>query len=80
MPGNKTIKLNSSFNPKTNVSAKDNADGNLTSKIKVTGTVNTKKKGTYILKYTVTDSSKKCGDSHKKDHDRWQQASHLGSQ
>lgn len=56
--GNKTIKLNSSFNPKTNVSAKDNADGNLTSKIKVTGTVNTKKKGTYILKYMVTDSSK----------------------
>lgn len=56
--GNKTIKLNSSFNPKTNVSAKDNADGNLTSKIKVTGTVNTKKKGTYTLKYTVTDSSK----------------------
>ncbi|MFS0765376.1 immunoglobulin-like domain-containing protein [Peribacillus phoenicis] len=56
--GNKTIKLNSSFHPKTNVSAKDNADGNLTSKIKVTGTVNTKKKGTYTLKYTVTDSSK----------------------
>ncbi|MGG0410704.1 immunoglobulin-like domain-containing protein [Peribacillus simplex] len=56
--GNKTIKLNSSFNPKTNVSAKDNADGNLTSKIKVKGTVNTKKKGTYTLKYTVTDSSK----------------------
>ncbi|CAH0200258.1 immunoglobulin-like domain-containing protein [Peribacillus sp. Bi134] len=56
--GNKTIKLNSSFSPKTNVSAKDNADGNLTSKIKVTGTVNTKKKGTYTLKYTVTDSSK----------------------
>ncbi|MGE7587000.1 immunoglobulin-like domain-containing protein [Peribacillus sp. NPDC101480] len=56
--GNKTIKLNSSFSPKTNVSAKDNVDGNLTSKIKVTGTVNTKKKGTYTLKYTVTDSSK----------------------
>ncbi|MGE7182485.1 immunoglobulin-like domain-containing protein [Peribacillus sp. NPDC006672] len=56
--GNKTIKLNSSFNPKTNVSAKDNADGNLTSKIKVTGTVDTKKKGTYTLKYTVTDQSK----------------------
>ncbi|RRN74318.1 DUF5011 domain-containing protein [Peribacillus simplex] len=56
--GNKTIKLNSSFNPKTNVSAKDNADGSLTSKIKVTGTVNTKKKGTYTLKYTVTDQSR----------------------
>ncbi|MFB6799845.1 immunoglobulin-like domain-containing protein [Peribacillus butanolivorans] len=55
---NKTIRLNSSFNPKTNVSANDNADGSLTSKIKVTGTVNTKKKGTYTLKYTVTDQSK----------------------
>ncbi|MFD6440282.1 immunoglobulin-like domain-containing protein [Peribacillus sp. NPDC060186] len=55
---NKTIKLNSSFNPKTNVSAKDNADGSLTSKIKVAGTVNTKKKGMYTLKYTVTDQSK----------------------
>ncbi|TWT01499.1 immunoglobulin-like domain-containing protein [Planomicrobium sp. CPCC 101079] len=55
---NKTIRLNSSFNPKTSVTAKDNIDGSLTSKIKVTGTVNTKKKGTYTLKYTVTDSSK----------------------
>ncbi|PJN92164.1 hypothetical protein CVN76_00935 [Bacillus sp. mrc49] len=56
--GSKTIGLNASFDPKSNVSAKDNADGSLTSKIKVTGTVNTKKKGSYTLKYTVTDSSK----------------------
>ncbi|WP_285765728.1 immunoglobulin-like domain-containing protein [Peribacillus sp. SI8-4] len=56
--GNKTIRLNSSFDPKSNVSAKDNADGSLTNKLKVTGTVNTKKKGSYTLTYTVTDSSK----------------------
>ncbi|WP_084374993.1 immunoglobulin-like domain-containing protein [Neobacillus soli] len=54
----KTIALNSSFNPKTGVTAKDNVDGSLTSKIKVSGTVNTKKKGTYTLKYTVSDTSK----------------------
>lgn len=55
---NKTIGLNSSFNPKTSITAKDNVDGNLTSKIKISGTVNTKKKGIYTLKYSVTDSSK----------------------
>jgi hypothetical protein len=32
-------------------------DGSLTSKIKVTGKVNTKKKGSYTLTYTVTDKS-----------------------
>jgi hypothetical protein len=55
---NKTIRLNSSFNPRASVTASDNIDGNLTSKITVSGTVNTKKKGTYTLKYTVTDNSK----------------------
>lgn len=54
----KTIAYNSTFNPKSGVSAKDNLDGSLTSKIKITGTVNTKKKGTYTLTYTVTDKSK----------------------
>jgi P2-related tail formation protein len=53
----KTININSSFNPKTGVTAKDNADGDLTSVLKVTGTVNVKKKGTYTLTYTVTDQS-----------------------
>lgn len=37
--------------------ATDNYDGNLTDKVKRTGTVNTKKLGTYKLYYTVTDSS-----------------------
>ncbi|MET3319186.1 UNVERIFIED_ORG: hypothetical protein ABIC97_002281 [Peribacillus simplex] len=54
----KTINYNSEFNPKSGVTAKDNLDGSLTSKIKITGTVNTKKKGTYTLTYTVTDKSK----------------------
>ncbi|TDK61750.1 DUF5011 domain-containing protein [Bacillus salipaludis] len=55
--GNKTIKLNSSFNPKTGVTAKDNSDGSLTNKIKITGSVNTKKKGVYTLTYSVVDGS-----------------------
>ncbi|WML24634.1 immunoglobulin-like domain-containing protein [Neobacillus sp. OS1-33] len=54
---NKTIRLNSSFNPKTSVTARDNINGNLTSKISIRGSVNTKKKGTYTLKYTVRDYS-----------------------
>ncbi|MES9684037.1 immunoglobulin-like domain-containing protein [Gottfriedia acidiceleris] len=53
----KTIKLKSSFNPKTGVTARDNVDGDLTKLIKVTGTVNTKKKGTYTLTYVVKDRS-----------------------
>ncbi|XRG77736.1 immunoglobulin-like domain-containing protein [Rossellomorea sp. GAMAL-10_SWC] len=54
---NKTININTNFNPITGVTAKDNVDGSLTKLIKVTGTVNTKKIGTYTLKYTVTDYS-----------------------
>ncbi|WP_342543620.1 S8 family serine peptidase [Paenisporosarcina sp. FSL H8-0542] len=54
---NKTININSTFNPKTGVTAKDNVDGDLTNKIKISGTVNTKKKGTYTLTYSVSDKS-----------------------
>ncbi|UKS55693.1 Ig-like domain-containing protein [Exiguobacterium acetylicum] len=56
----KTIKYKSSFNPKTGVTAKDNVDGVLTKSIKVTGSVNTKRKGTYALTYSVKD---KAGNS-----------------
>lgn len=38
------------------VLAIDKEDGDLTSKIKVDGEVDTNKAGTYVLKYTVTDS------------------------
>lgn len=37
--------------------AKDNADGVITDKVKISGKVNTKKAGKYTLKYTITDSS-----------------------
>ncbi|WP_410503260.1 immunoglobulin-like domain-containing protein [Exiguobacterium acetylicum] len=53
----KTIKYKSSFNPKTGITAKDNVDGVLTKSIKVTGSVNTKRKGTYALTYSVKDKA-----------------------
>jgi len=53
----KTVKYKTSFNPMAGVSAKDNLDGSLTKKIKVSGTVNTKKKGSYYLTYRVEDKS-----------------------
>lgn len=55
---NKTAYLGYSFDAKSGVKATDNADGTITSKIKVTGQVNTKKEGTYKLKYSVTDKGK----------------------
>lgn len=39
-------------------SAIDNCDGNLTSKVKVSGHVNTKKEGTYHLTYKISDQAK----------------------
>ena len=53
----KTVKYKTSFNPMAGVSAKDNPDGSLTKKIKVSGTVNTKKKGSYYLTYRVEDKA-----------------------
>ncbi|MEF2095128.1 immunoglobulin-like domain-containing protein [Bacillus sp. CFBP9009] len=55
---NKTAYLGYSFDAKSGVKASDNADGTITSKIKITGQVNTKKEGTYKLKYSVTDKGK----------------------
>ncbi|MBT2734600.1 DUF5011 domain-containing protein [Bacillus sp. ISL-7] len=51
------ININSTFNPKTGVTAKDYVDGDLTGIIQVTGKVDTNKLGTYPLTYTVTDKS-----------------------
>lgn len=56
----KTIKFKSSFKPLTGVTAKDNVDGTLTKSIKVTGKVNTQRKGVYPVTYTVKD---KAGNS-----------------
>lgn len=50
------ITLNSKYNEK-GASASDNCDGDLTNKIKTTGTVNTSKMGTYKISYEVVDSS-----------------------
>lgn len=43
---------------KNGATATDDRDGDLTSKIKTTGKVDTKKEGTYIITYTVEDSAK----------------------
>lgn len=55
----KTIYVNDEFNPKNNVSAFDNEDGDLTSKIKIDGNVNNLLVGEYKIKYSVTDSDDK---------------------
>lgn len=50
------IKVGDDFNSLTGVTAMDEEDGNLTSAIKVSGTVDASKEGTYTLVYSVTDS------------------------
>lgn len=51
-----TIALGESFT-EPGYTATDNADGDLTGKVQVSGTVDTSKPGDYTLSYTVTDSS-----------------------
>ena len=53
---NVEIEFGSSFDIKAGVTASDEEDNDLTSKIKVEGTVDTNTLGTYTLKYSVTDS------------------------
>lgn len=53
----KNITVGDSFDPKTGVTATDKEDGDLTSKIKITGTVDNKKPGKYELTYTVSDKA-----------------------
>ncbi|EUJ42504.1 immunoglobulin-like domain-containing protein, partial [Listeria fleischmannii] len=53
---NKTITQGTSFDPKAGVTATDTEDGNLTSAITVSGTVNTNVPGSYPITYTVKDS------------------------
>ncbi|WP_288221976.1 immunoglobulin-like domain-containing protein [uncultured Clostridium sp.] len=57
LPENNIIPLGAEFNPKDGVSAKDDIDGDLTSKIVVSGSVDTSKEGEYKITYTVSDSS-----------------------
>ncbi|MED0998637.1 M4 family metallopeptidase [Bacillus mobilis] len=56
VPTAATIHIGGSFDPMAKVLAIDNEDGDLTSKVKVNGEVNTSKVGIYVLTYTVTDS------------------------
>ena len=54
---NKTILINEKFDKLAGITASDKEDGDLTSKIKVTGEVDTSKAGEYKLTYSVTDSN-----------------------
>ncbi|HDR7282748.1 M4 family metallopeptidase [Bacillus paranthracis] len=51
-----TITVGESFDPMAKVKAIDKEDGDLTSKVKVEGEVDTSKVGTYIVTYTVINS------------------------
>lgn len=55
---NAYVKVGGSFLPMSGVKAYDNEDGDLTSSITVTGSVDTSKTGTYTLTYTVIDSDR----------------------
>lgn len=53
---NEVIYVNSTYK-ESSYTATDNCDGNITNKVKVTGSVNSTKIGTYKIIYEVTDSS-----------------------
>ncbi len=53
-----TIKVGQSFNPKSYLkSSIDNYDGDITNQVTISGSVNTKKAGTYTLTYTSKDTT-----------------------
>lgn len=54
---NKKVYIAKAFDPLFDVTAVDNADGNVTSKIEVSGKVNEKKAGKYRLTYSVSDKA-----------------------
>ncbi|HFU7054279.1 TPA: M4 family metallopeptidase [Bacillus cereus] len=56
LPAAATIHVGDSFDPMEKVKAIDKEDGDLTSKVKIDGEVDTSKAGTYVLTYTVADS------------------------
>ncbi|MCU5376031.1 M4 family metallopeptidase [Bacillus cereus] len=56
VPTAATIHIGDSFDPMAKVLAIDKEDGDLTSKVKVNGEVDSTKAGTYVLTYTITDS------------------------
>lgn len=54
---NKTISLGEKFDKMEGITANDKEDGDLTSKITVTGDIDVNKEGVYTLIYSVTDSA-----------------------
>lgn len=54
---NTSIRLKQSFDSMAGVSATDNADGDVSDKISVSGSVNNQSAGTYELTYTVADEA-----------------------
>ena len=57
VPTENTVTLNTDFDKLKDVSAIDNADGNITDKIIVTGEVDSSVEGEYILTYSITDQA-----------------------
>jgi hypothetical protein len=51
-----TVEIYSTYTD-ADATAQDNEDGNLTSSITTTGLVNTSMEGSYVITYTVSDSS-----------------------
>ncbi|SCB71485.1 immunoglobulin-like domain-containing protein [Bacillus mycoides] len=56
VPFTTTFHVGDTFDPMSGVSATDKEDGNLTSKVKYKGNVDTTKPGKYIVEYSVVDS------------------------
>ncbi|MEH7705947.1 immunoglobulin-like domain-containing protein [Bacillus toyonensis] len=56
VPFSTTLHVGEEFDPMAGVSATDKEDGNLTNKVKYTGSVDTSKPGKYIVEYWVVDS------------------------
>ena len=56
---NRMVEIGSKFDPKEGVKAKDSVEGDLTKKIKISGTVDTSRVGVYSLKYSFENSTKK---------------------
>lgn len=55
---NEVLHVGDTFDAREGVTAFDNEDGDLTSKIVITGKVQTNQVGRYVVTYTVVDSSK----------------------
>ncbi|MEO3742553.1 LamG-like jellyroll fold domain-containing protein [Plantactinospora sp. B5E13] len=57
VPASTTVKQNTAFDPLAGVTARDNTDGDVTDRIQVVGTVDTRTPGSYPLTYLVSDSN-----------------------